>query len=84
MVTEDPVGCTIDANEHIADPPSTANIEMTEAEPLAHTPSVNKDRHSAMTCNADLEHPETAVKIFTDAVRSLLKEMKTIERTTAP
>ena len=37
-----------------------------------------------MTHNADLERPETAAKIFTDPVRSLLKEMKIIERITGP
>ena len=73
MVTGDPVGSTPDANEYTADPPLTANIEMTGTEPPAQRPAVSKDRHSAMTRSADGKRPGNAVKILTDLVRLLLK-----------
>lgn len=42
MATGDPVGSTTDANEYTAEPPLTANIEMTGTDPLAR-PAVTKD-----------------------------------------
>ena len=49
---------------------------MTGSEPIAQRPAVIKDRHSAMTRNADGKRPGKAVKILTDLVRSFLKETK--------
>ena len=76
MVTVDPFRNTTDANEFAVDPPLTASIEMTGTEPLAQRPTASKDRHSAMTHNADGKRSGNAVKILSDLVRSLIKETK--------